>query len=373
MSCEKKLNPWDGVHASPTGASGINSLEDLPPPYETEEGSNSWTGERELDRQKKLSATSGYAIAPAHNVVGRTSSYASSSHSSATSSPAVGTLTPAICGTTRTENTYASGSSIYASTTSSFTSAPGSTTGQPSTLSLRSFERRPPRDALYGPFPPATHYAHSDDLTHGFPLTPPTCPCAPDPHPFLTHDVTRDDWARFLADVQSTGGLTPVNSFLADAAPKAVSVGLAAGYLASKALKAHVKSKRKSPVADVVDLWNRRFFHPRSMDVVLAQGLLTYTGPAHASPPDMLSPRGAREDATVGEYHSDNDDDERGAGRGMKLPRRISGIGAIVGAVGEQLGRERRENKNRRDIGRVLQHSARERWRIVVSYKPPVL
>ncbi|KAH9846767.1 hypothetical protein C2E23DRAFT_703398, partial [Lenzites betulinus] len=149
-----------------------------------------------------------------------------------------------------------------------------------------SFDRPPPKSSLE-PFPPATHYANSDDLTQGFPLTPPTCPCAPALHPFMTHDVTESDWTRFLEDVQRAGGLRAVNAFLANAAPRVVTAGFIGGYLASKVIKAHVKSKRKSPVAEVIELWNRRFFHPRCMDVVLAQGSMTYTGPVSAQPPDL--------------------------------------------------------------------------------------
>ncbi|KAI0350579.1 hypothetical protein OH77DRAFT_1412717 [Trametes cingulata] len=229
-----------------------------------------------------------------------------------------------------------------------------------------SFARRPPNDIPYGSFPPATLFAHSDDLTRGFPMTPPTCPCAPRPHPFTTHDVHEGDWARFLQDVASAGGLTPVHALLADAAPAAVRVGIIAGYLAGKALKAHVKRKRKSPVADVVELWNRRFFHPRCMDVVLAQGLLTYTGPP-TDPPDMVRPAAHKKDRHVRVIEDHSDDEGTSSG----LP--IEEVGAAVDAMGEQLARPAAEKQGRMAFGWDLKHSARERWRIVVSYKPPVL
>ena len=104
---------------------------------------------------------------------------------------------------------------------------------QPSGLgaSTESFTRAPPRDLPYGPFPPAVLHARSTDLVHdGFPLEPPTCQCAPlEPHPFVTHDVNEDDWARFLHDVSSAGGLKPVDSKIADAAPRAMRTGLLIG------------------------------------------------------------------------------------------------------------------------------------------------
>ncbi|KAI0364985.1 hypothetical protein BV20DRAFT_973826 [Pilatotrama ljubarskyi] len=230
-----------------------------------------------------------------------------------------------------------------------------------------SFARRPPSDVPYGPFPPATHFAHSDDLTRGFPMTPPTCPCAPHPHPFTTHDVHEGDWARFLEDVKRAGGLKPVNALIADAAPGAVSIGIIGGYLAGKALKAHVKRKRKSPVADVIEIWNRRFFHPRCMDVVLAQGVLTYTGPP-IDPPDMVRPAAGKKDKHVRVIEDRSDDEESGSA-GLRLQE----VDAVVDKVGEHLARPRAEKRGRFAFGWDLKHSARERWRLVVSYKPPVL
>ncbi|EJF57323.1 hypothetical protein DICSQDRAFT_15889, partial [Dichomitus squalens LYAD-421 SS1] len=151
-----------------------------------------------------------------------------------------------------------------------------------------SFARAPPHRLSYGPFPHATLYAYSDDLQRdGFPREPPTCACAPEPHPFVTHDVKEDDWASFLEDLKGAGGLTPVNSIVAGAAPIAVLMEISIGFIAGQALRAHVKSKRKSPVADMIDEWNRRFFHLRCMDVVLAQGTVAYTGAADAPPLDM--------------------------------------------------------------------------------------
>ncbi|KAI0737205.1 hypothetical protein C8Q80DRAFT_1068465, partial [Daedaleopsis nitida] len=151
--------------------------------------------------------------------------------------------------------------------------------------------RQPSPQCPYTPFPPAILYASGTDLTSptsGFPLEPPTCACAPAPHPFRTHDVNQDDWTQFLSDVRAAGaGLTPVNALLAEAAPIVVRPPIFVGLLLGEALRAHVKSKRKSRVAEVIDEWNTKFFHPRLMNVVLAQGLMTYSGPADTPPADM--------------------------------------------------------------------------------------
>ena len=94
----------------------------------------------------------------------------------------------------------------------------------------QSFTRPPANDLPYGSFPPATLHAYSDDLeADGFPKDPPTCACAPAPHPFVTHDVNEEDWASFLDDVRSAGGLSPVNGLIAGAAPIAVRVGIIGG------------------------------------------------------------------------------------------------------------------------------------------------
>lgn len=132
-----------------------------------------------------------------------------------------------------------SGHSVARSGTSSSSSYSGSSSSHPHSLSdaagalgpssHAAFDHRPSRDVPYGAFPPATHYAHADDLTRGFPLSPPTCACAPAPHPFVTHDVNEQDWARFLEDVKGAGGLKPMNALLADAAPTMVMTGFIGG------------------------------------------------------------------------------------------------------------------------------------------------
>ena len=157
-------------------------------------------------------------------------------------------------------------------------------------------------------------------------------------------------------------------------------IGPQVGFLATTALRAHVNGKRKSPVADTIDEWNRvcpptssispypqaplqRFFHPRCMDVVLAQGGFTYTGPADAPPPDMRAAAPASaSSAHVQAYDDESDDD-------TLLPVGMSRFGA----QGRRRERRPRKRTGRIQFTRDLRASAKEKWRLVVSYKPPVL
>ena len=130
---------------------------------------------------------------------------------------------------TSTIHTSSSGLSHPSSPADHGASADGSWNPLPSTCA-QSFARAPANDLPYGPFPTATLYAYSDDLqADGFPKDPPTCACAPAPHPFVTHDVSEEDWASFLDDVRGAGGLSPVNSLIAGAAPIAVRAGIIGG------------------------------------------------------------------------------------------------------------------------------------------------
>lgn len=50
-----------------------------------------------------------------------------------------------------------------------------------------------------------------------------------DPHPFATHDVNEEDWARFLDDIRRAGSLSPLNKFAVGAVPFAVGIGIIGG------------------------------------------------------------------------------------------------------------------------------------------------
>ncbi|KAI0712845.1 hypothetical protein C8T65DRAFT_646548 [Cerioporus squamosus] len=232
--------------------------------------------------------------------------------------------------------------------------------------------RPPPQHLSYDPFPPAVLNAHSDDLAQGFPLEPPLCPCEPgQQHPFVIHDVNEDDWARFLHDVRVSGsGLTPVNPMLADAAPRAVKTGVLVGFVADMALRVVVKGKKKSPVADAIAYWNQRFFHPRLMHVVLAQGAVTYTGPEGALPPDMtwMSNNGLRNEGGYAPGHDDGGSGE--TDRGLRRAERRGLVRGIGGSLCELAGLTATDRRERGDFSRDLQASAGEKWRLIIAYKP---
>lgn len=92
-----------------------------------------------------------------------------------------------------------------------------------------SFTRAPPSHYSYAPFPPLVVEARGAHLEDGFFLAPP--PTALQPHPFVLHDITEDDWVRcvrstrydrvrlspvsvisFLEDIQITGRRNSVTS-----------------------------------------------------------------------------------------------------------------------------------------------------------------
>lgn len=71
------------------------------------------------------------------------------------------------------------------------------------------WQRQPPPPSAhfpYNPFPPMCLISNTKDLSGGFPEVPP--PCQQNPHPFATHDVTEEDWKRFLTDVKKAGSLS---------------------------------------------------------------------------------------------------------------------------------------------------------------------
>ena len=188
-------------------------------------------------------------------------------------------------------------------------------------------------------------------------------------------------------------------------------------------MRAHVESKRDSPVADVIDEWNRvrdldfivwalrltnftwtheqRFFHPRCMDVVLAQGAITYTGPPNAPPRDMAERAAGKEDdeehATAYDDTSDDEDsgphmapsrvglvDSRGRQmhpamserkvRKQEKKERRTEEREIRREMKRERKRERKERKfGKNELSRDLKASAGERWRLIISYNPPVV
>ncbi|THH30212.1 hypothetical protein EUX98_g3989 [Antrodiella citrinella] len=121
-----------------------------------------------------------------------------------------------------------------------------------------SFLRTPPRDLTYPSFPSTVLFTADNDLKKGFPREPPQS--IVNPHPFATHDICEQDWLWFLSAVKgvaATGGIdfTSLPIVAPTAAHLAVSFGL--GRLVNMGIEAHVKSKRRGPLAQVFDTWNQ--------------------------------------------------------------------------------------------------------------------
>ncbi len=87
----------------------------------------------------------------------------------------------------------------------------------------------------------------------------------------------------------------------------------------------------------------QRFFHPRLMDVVLAQGAMVYSGPANAIPADIALREDVKKQETqyvrvCGDMSSDDEDE---SGRSDSTAH----IGVDPGAVVKSARRTRKESK----------------------------
>lgn len=86
-----------------------------------------------------------------------------------------------------------------------------------------SFSRAPGNNFPYSPFPPCVLHGIGETLDQGFPVVPP--PSTVQPHPFATHDVKEEDWARILGDLKSVSSLSIGQKIGAGVAPMAMGVG----------------------------------------------------------------------------------------------------------------------------------------------------
>ncbi|GBE87346.1 hypothetical protein SCP_1100210 [Sparassis crispa] len=210
-------------------------------------------------------------------------------------------------------------SSAYGARSPSEKSSPNSAPSpSPSAVDApSSFSRPAPSTIAYAPFRITAHEGFSVNLGHGFPVLPP-----PD-SPFADHDVVQNDWARFLTDIKRAGSLDGVPVHM-----------------------------RNGPVGELLDQWNRYFFHPRRMHVVLALGNTAYTGrdpvPAdtverqHLQQRQSQSSFGGRGQQSA--YDDDSSDSDGGGRFGGGRPRLLGGIvGGILGG-----GRDRRDARRRR-------------------------
>lgn len=143
------------------------------------------------------------------------------------------------------------------------------------------FKRPAPGHYAYIQFRPVSVLAVSEKLQDGFALMPPVT--APgDPHPFISHDVTEEDWHKFLKDFQKTAHLSAsdrlfqgmANSFMKDKIPSAK-------------VQQRMAENKLEPIGDYLVAWNHYFFRPRRMSVVLARGTHRFSGETDDYPPDV--------------------------------------------------------------------------------------
>ncbi|EPT05764.1 hypothetical protein FOMPIDRAFT_86757 [Fomitopsis schrenkii] len=145
-----------------------------------------------------------------------------------------------------------------------------------------SFLRSPRPDLPYSPFEPTSLSSLSDGLGQGFPQLPPQSRDVP--HPFVTHDVSEEDWRIFLFTVKSASA--HFDAAISSAGNRRVGL---LGTLVSMGIEQATKGKKAGAVGDLVDQWNLNFFLRRQMTVVLARGKTAYNGSAGAGPHDMTT------------------------------------------------------------------------------------
>ena len=98
------------------------------------------------------------------------------------------------------------------------------------------------------------------------------------------------------------------------------------------------------------------------MEVTLAQGGFTYTGPADLPPPDLVSSSRASSSAHVRAYDDESDDEPD-----------VPGVGRFNSTGGRRRRERPRRRRGRIEYTRDLKASAGENWRLIVCYRPPVL
>ncbi|OBZ77997.1 hypothetical protein A0H81_02680 [Grifola frondosa] len=128
-----------------------------------------------------------------------------------------------------------------------------------------SFQRAPMSGLLYTAFQPLTLFGLGTRLEDGFSTVPP--PSAAVPHPFAAHDVSEQDWVRFLHDVKSAGSASPEDRL----APMAMRTGFLTELLTTRGFESRTMDQKRDPAMQIVDHWNHHFFHPRCIEVFLTQ------------------------------------------------------------------------------------------------------
>ncbi|KAH7920416.1 hypothetical protein BV22DRAFT_1039900 [Leucogyrophana mollusca] len=188
------------------------------------------------------------------------------------------------------------------------------------------WQRQPPPNLPYNQFPSMCLISNGKELSKGFPELPP--PCQFSPHPFSTHDVTEDDWKRFLADVKKAGSLSGAQRIKSNVIPMVTGMSLIGGIFMTSAIERKMKAKNRTAAGDVVDHWNHYFFGPRRMEAILCQAserLSGREGSAPMSDPNqrrMANNLRRRSSSSSSDSSSDSEDDRRGGSHSHHAPPR---------------------------------------------------
>ncbi|EIW83752.1 hypothetical protein CONPUDRAFT_163056 [Coniophora puteana RWD-64-598 SS2] len=214
---------------------------------------------------------------------------------------------------------------------------------------------RPPRqDLSYAPFQPIALLSKGKDVSKGFPEIPP--PCTYNPHPFATHDVTEEDWKKFIADVKKGGELTVAQRIRSNVIPMATGASFFGGFLMTAMIERKMKAKNRTVAGEVIDHWNANFFAPRRIEVVLCQAHERLSGRIGAAPNVGFdsAARRAEEDSSS---DSDSSSDRHGSHHGSQhsapmMSGRQERRAARRERKADRRGRkaERRERKRRGDF-----------------------
>ncbi|KAI0356544.1 hypothetical protein OH77DRAFT_1503505 [Trametes cingulata] len=251
-------------------------------------------------------------------------------------------------------------SSIYGSQPSAYGAAPGAYAGsgigahasprmgaanidpqqQQAMLTVPEGFARPPNRAQ-----PYTHFEimkiqDMDELLDAIPRMPAV---------LVPHDVYHEDWIRLMQDLaMAWAGTLPVPNYSPDGRPP----------------------KRSTLAADVIDLWNVSFFHPRGVEMVLYKGRERRSG-RMAGTIDMGLPGFDERDVSSPSDSSDDDD-------GSAEERHRDRYGAYGGVYGRQAEaelrearrarRERKAERRRRKMDKKIRKRAKELERTYAVY-----
>lgn len=209
----------------------------------------------------------------------------------------------------------------------------------------RSFYSHKPKFS-YDPFLPIYLIAIGKNLSSGFPIMPP--PSRSEVlHPFETHDVNEREWTRFLGEIASLGGSQ-------EAQVHSIVGGLA------KLMRPMSQGSTGPSAGQLVDQWNDRFFRPRKMEVILAQGSVRLSGARDGGIPSLNQEQERthrqRSGSRSSSSSSEADSNSRGNVQHTLIGRKIQRVERTLERIGDRYKRkeQKREERHSRLLGLVV-------------------